>query len=446
MERQILNDLISWSQSPSKKPLVLKGARQVGKTWALLEFGKLYYEKKGYTCHYIDFRNSKDLFSIFEETNNPFEIINLLQFRLKTNIDIQKDLLIFDEIQECPQAISSFKYFDQSMNELDLIAAGSHLGLLKNQESFPVGKVDFLYMFPMTYKEFIKSVDHHAFIILEEWKMNHSLPAIVHNRLIELWTIYLFTGGLPEVVTTWIEESKNTMTAISKVRKVQRNLIEGYRSDFSKYSGIVNATHINYTFDAVSAQLSKAQEANVNKFIFKAVIPNRKGFDSIRGPISWLREARLIIKTGIAIKAFHPLKSYTDENKFKIFLFDTGLLNCLLDIPGEVILDREIGPYKGFIVENYIAQELFAHYNRDLISWQEGTSELEFLIVKGKDIIPIEVKSSSRQRKAKSLDSFISRYSPNNAFKLTGQNYGHSPNRKITTVPIYSCSKLLDKF
>jgi predicted AAA+ superfamily ATPase len=241
MERQILNDLISWSQSPSKKPLVLKGARQVGKTWALLEFGKLYYEKKGYTCHYIDFRNSKDLFSIFEETNNPFEIINLLQFRLKTNIDIQKDLLIFDEIQECPQAISSFKYFDQSMKELDLIAAGSHLGLLKNQESFPVGKVDFLYMFPMTYKEFIKSVAHHAFIILEEWKMNHSLPAIVHNRLIELWTIYLFTGGLPEVVTTWIEESKNTMTAISKVRKVQRNLIEGYRSDFSKYSGIYSS-------------------------------------------------------------------------------------------------------------------------------------------------------------------------------------------------------------
>lgn len=446
MERQILDDLFSWCQSSNKKPLVLKGARQVGKTWALLEFGKLYYENKGFICHYIDFRSSKDLYSIFEETNQPSEIIKLLQFRLRINIDIQKDLLIFDEIQECPHAISSLKYFEQSMNELDLITAGSHLGLLKNQESFPVGKVDFLYMFPMNYQEFLKAVDPDVFIIFEEWEMNHTLPRIVHDRLIELWTVYLFTGGLPEVVKTWISESEDIMAAISIVRKIQRNLIEGYRSDFSKYSGMVNATHINYIFDAIPAQLSKAQDDNVRKFIFKAVIPNRKGFDILRGPISWLREARLIIKTGIAVKAHHPIKSYTDENKFKIFLFDTGILNCLLDIPGEVILDEEIGPYKGFIVENYIAQELFAHYNQDLLSWQEGTSELEFLIVNGKEIIPLEVKSSSRQRKAKSLDSFINRYSPLKAFKLTGQNYGYNPNREITTVPIYSCSKLLKKF
>ena len=443
MERQILDDIISWSQSSSKKPLVLKGARQVGKTWVLLEFGKLHYEKKGYRCHYIDFRSSKELFSIFEETSNPPEIIKLLQFRLQINIDVQNDLLIFDEIQECPHAISSLKYFEQFMNELDLIAAGSHLGLLKNQESFPVGKVDFLYMFPLTYQEFIKAVDPDAYRILKEWDINTALPNIVHGRLIELWTMYLFTGGLPEVVKTWIEESEDIMLAISRVRKVQRNLIEGYRSDFSKYSGVVNANHINYIFDSIPSQLSKAQEENVGKFIFKTVIPNRKGFDILRGPISWLREARLVIRTGIAVKAHHPLKSYTDENKFKLFLFDTGILNCILDIPGEVILDKEIGPYKGFIVENYVAQELFTHYNRDLISWQEGTSELEFLIVNGKEIIPIEVKSSSRQRKAKSLDSFINRYSPEKAIKLTGQNYGHNPDRKITTVPIYACLKLL---
>ena len=445
MKRDILYDLFSWSTSPHKKPLVLKGARQVGKTWALLEFGKRHYEEKGYLCHYIDFRSAKELFSIFEETSNPAEIVKLLQFRLKIEINVQHDLLIFDEIQECPQAIISFKYFAQNMRELDIIAAGSHLGLMKNQESFPVGKVDFLYMFPLTFQEFLQAVDSDAFGILEEWEVNSALPGVVHDRLIDLWTVYLFTGGLPEVVQTWVDESANIMRAISKVRTVQRNLIEGYRSDFSKYSGVVNAAYINYTFDAVSSQLSKVQDENVKKFMFKAVIPNRKGFDSIRGPLFWLRESRLIIKTGIAGKAFHPLRSYTDENRFKIFLFDTGILNCLLDIPGEVILDKEIGPYKGFLIENYIAQELYAYYNRDLLSWQEGTSELEFTMVNGKEIIPLEVKSASRQRRAKSLDAFISRYAPRRALKLTGQNYGYSPDRGITTVPLYACTQLLQK-
>jgi len=206
MERQILNDLSAWCLSPYKKPLVLKGARQVGKTWALLEFGRLNYENKGHKFHYIDFSSSRYFSSIFEETSQPSEIIKLLQFRLKININIQEDLLIFDEIQECPQAISSFKYFEQNMNELDLIGAGSHLGLLKNQEPFPVGKVDFLYMFPMTYQEFLKAVDPDASRILEDWEMNKTLPGIVHDRLLEQWTLYLFTGGLPEAVRTWIDE------------------------------------------------------------------------------------------------------------------------------------------------------------------------------------------------------------------------------------------------
>ena len=443
MNRNIEKDLIAWKASPNRKPLILKGARQVGKTWAILDFATKEYKNLGYRFHYIDFNSSKNPSIIFSDTNNPVEIIKLLQLHLKTPIDIEKDLLIFDEIQECPEAISSLKYFQQEMNNMDIVAAGSHLGLLKSANSFPVGKVDFLYMFPLVFKEFLEALDMELYYFYYNWNGHTPIPRMVHERLLELMQIYMFTGGLPEAVDTWIKNPGNIIEASTEVRKVQKNLIEGYRSDFAKYSGLVNANHINYVFDALSFQLSKALDTSVKKFIFKGVIPNRKGFDSIAGPLNWLRESRLIIKTRIVGKAVHPLKSYTDENKFKAYFFDTGLLNSILEIPAEVLLQKGLGPYKGFILENFIAQELFSIYNTDLISWTEGTSEIEFLIVQGMKIIPIEVKSATRTRRSKSLDSFIQRYSPKYAVKMSRQNYGYSSQRNITSIPLYACRKII---
>ncbi|MCD6397555.1 MAG: ATP-binding protein [Spirochaetaceae bacterium] len=442
MDRKIVHDLLKWKDSPTRKPMILKGARQVGKTWAVLDFASKYYIDKGYKFHYIDFSSSKNPASIFEDTNNPEEIIKLLQLHTKTPIDISNDLLILDEIQECPKAISSLKYFKQEMNNLDIIAAGSHLGLLKSSNSFPVGKVDFLYMFPLTFEEFIAAADKDLFSFFDKWKADSPLPQLVHNKLLEFLQIYLFTGGLPEVLDTWINYSGNIVQASEEVRKVQKNLIEGYRSDFAKYSGLINANHINHVFNSVTSQLSKAHDTSVKKFTFKSVIPNRKGFDSISGPLNWLKESRLIIKTGIINRAEHPLKSYINVNRFKAYLFDTGLLNCILEIPSEVILQEKLGSYKGFILENFAAQELFAVSNSDLVSWQEGSAEIEFIFVKGKDIIPVEVKSSNRTRRAKSLDSFIRRYSPNLAIKMSRQNYGYSNQRNITTLPIYALEKI----
>jgi len=445
MKRTIINKLLQWKQDISrKKPLVLKGARQVGKTWALQEFGRKYYEEEGYSCHYIDFRESKNIHSIFQETSDPGEIINLLQFQLRTHIATENDLLIFDEIQECPEAITTLKYFEQNLKELDIIAAGSHMGLMKNEEAFPVGKVNFLYMFPMSFGEFVSEIDPAAYYYLDNFDFKTPFPTIVHEKLLELFTIYSLTGGLPEVINAfmekWPEDIRNGALA---ARKVQEELVVGYRADFAKYSGVVNANHINYVFDAVPSQLSKALTESVKKFQFKNVIPGRKGLDSIRGPLSWLIESRLCLKSSIAVKAAHPLMSYCDGNKFKVFLFDIGILNCMLNIPIDVILSEKLGSYKGFMLENIVAQELFFQTNRELISWTEGTSEIEFLITNGADIVPVEVKSAARNRRSKSLDAFIDRYSPSTAIKLSRQNLGENPKRKIYSWPVYISYKLM---
>jgi uncharacterized protein len=280
-------------------------------------------------------------------------------------------------------------------------------------------------------------------IVPKLYNCDKKLPEIVHERLLELLTCYLFIGGLPEAVAVGLDYGiENISNSIADVRKVQENLILGYQADFSKYSGVVNATHINYVFDSIPEQLSRTQDESVKKFRFRQVIPNRKGFDSIVGPLSWLIESRLCIKNRIAKGAEHPLKSYCNSNRFKLFLFDVGLLNCMLELPGEVILGEHIGSYKGFILENFVAQELFSVTNEDLTSWQQGTAELEFIITNSADILPVEVKSSSRNRMAKSLDAYIFRYNPKCAYKLTRQNFSFNAERKITTLPVYSSYKL----
>ena len=445
MKRTILNDLYEWKLSgTSKKPLILKGARQVGKTWALQGFGREYYTDNGYNCHYIDFRKEKRLYSIFQETLDPIEIIKLLEFRLQIKIDIHNDIVIFDEIQECPDAITSFKYFEQDLSELDIIGAGSHMGLLKNMESFPVGKVNFLYMFPLTFAEFVLAADCNAFDYLDSFNLESPFPSVVHERLLELFSIYSVIGGLPESVSAFLDKSSSSIRdGVIAARAVQEELLEGYRADFSKYSGVVNANHINYTFDAIPHQLSKTHNGEAKKFIFKDVIPNRKGFDVISGPLSWLQESRLCIKAAVAKRSGQPLDGYCEDNKFKIFLFDIGILNCMLNIPSEIISNNELDSFKGFMLENFVAQELFAETNRNLVSWQQGTSELEFLITNGKDIIPLEVKSAKRNRRTKSLDSYIARYLPVKAMKLTRQNFIKENERGITTIPVYCSYKVL---
>ena len=442
MERTIIKNLIKWKSSGDRKPLVLKGARQVGKTYILEKFGREYFEK----YHYIDLRENKNIHSIFKETNNPSEIIRQLEFVLRIQININNDLLILDEIQECKGAITSLKYFQKEMSGLALIAAGSHLGMTKNEESFPVGKVNFLYMFPMNFEEFLQVCDKQAYDEYINFSVDspHVLPEVIHTRLLELMRYYFITGGLPEVVSKFISlYMADEKEALKEVRERQKELVEGYKADFSKYSGTINANHIHNVFESIPAQLSRAYDEEVSKYIFKGAIPNQKGYDKISGPLGWLVKGRLCIKSMIASRAQHPLKSYCQDNKFKAYLFDMGILNCMLNTPFQAILAEKLGSYKGFLAENFVAQELYSYLNEDLIAWAEGRSEIEFLISKEEHIIPLEVKSSNRTRKAKSLDSFVSRYNPVIAYKLSGQNFGRQEKKAIITLPVYFCGKLV---
>ena len=445
MKRLIDNKLVSWYKSSIRKPLILKGARQVGKTYSIDYFGNNWLKHNGGKYYYFDFKKEKDFHGIFKDNVNAEKIVELIEIRNNIKINLNKDLLFFDEIQECPNALYSLKYFEQDLKPLAIIAAGSHLGLIKNEDSFPVGKVNLLSMFPMTFYEYVWVLNEKLIEYLDSFDIEkcNKIPDFIHNRFLDLTRLYFATGGLPEVVNQFksvLKESK--VTALNIARTVQNELLTGYESDFSKYSGTVNANHIYHVFNSIPSQLSKSFNQNVKKYKFSGVIPKQKGFARIIGPLSWLSNSKLCIKSLIANRIGHPLLSFTSENFFKIFYFDIGLLNARLKTPMDAIIRNELDCYKGFIVENFVAQELYSIINDDLISWNEGTAEIEFIVTRGKEIIPLEVKAASRSRQSKSLDSYIARYKPSFAYKITNQNAGIST-RGFSTIPIYLVLKVL---
>lgn len=444
MKRLIFNQLEQWSEEKDRKPLILRGARQVGKTYAVNHFGHLWSAKGNY--HYVDLKSEKDLHSIFKETNDPKKIIDLISLKKNIRVDCNRDLIFFDEIQECPGAISSLKYFEEKLKQLAVIAAGSHLGLAKQEDSFPVGKVNFLSMFPMTFAEFLAVIDSKLFPYHDEFHPDNPapLPGIVHEKLLELCRLYMAVGGMPEAVLKFIENNDdNPGMAMATARRIHRELLTGYESDFAKYSGTVNANHIHHVFNSIPTQLSQNYDENAPKYKFSGVIPNLKGFDRIIGPLTWLTKSRLCIKNYMAKKSGHPLKAWTSPNAFKLFYFDIGLLNASLGIPMENIATNNLESYKGYILENFVAQELYSIFDDDLFSWNEGAAELEFLVPYKNTIVPLEVKSSTRSRKSKSLDSYIKKYGPAPAFKLSAQNFG-AGNRGYATVPYYLISKIFE--
>lgn len=442
MKRQILSQLKTWAKLPDRKPLILQGARQVGKSYSVRELGEDFKQ-----FIHIDFLAQKEAHLIFDNDKSfgPERILKDISFLKNVEINPKETLLFFDEIQECKGAMTSLKYFQEEMPELAIIAAGSYLGIMSNEESFPVGKVEYLDMGPMTYSEFLYACDPTLHARFQQIDILATTPidSLTHKKLLEIWKRYIAVGGLPEVVSHYLKEFKtNENLAIKEARKIQLQLLTGYKADFSKHSGTVNAAHILSVFESVPIQLAKAFDEEVGKFKFTGVIPKHKGFESIRGPLTWLEKSRLVIRTSIANKAEHPLKAYTEENRFKLYFMDVGLLNAALEVPIQAILSDEVGHYKGFIAENFIAQELFAKNSGSLFSWTESSAEIEFLMINESEIIPIEVKASEKSRRAKSLDSYIERYQPRLAYKLTGQNRGFDPNRKMMTLPIYLAEKI----
>jgi predicted AAA+ superfamily ATPase len=357
-------------------------------------------------------------------------------------INPKSDIVIFDEIQESSKAVSSLKYFSEEMPELVLAGAGSLLGVKLSNESFPVGKVEFLHLYPLSFAEFVEAAGDG--LLNETLKTNNlkSMPTIAHDKLWQLLKEYFITGGMPQVVGEYLNLRSTPVEGRKRVRKLQRGLLDSYYKDFAKHSGSNNAIHIVAVFENIPMQLAGNLEGSVKRYKFKDVIPGKRGFTDLQGPVEWLVQAGLAIKVKVCNRAELPLEAFCKPNMFKLFVFDIGMLGCLLDLPVEVILNDDYGITKGYFAENFVAQELVAAGSRNLYSWTERNSEIEFMIIEEDFIVPIEVKSGIRTQ-AKSLQQYIRRYSPSRAIILSKRNFAGKTGSCIQYMPLYMAGRVL---
>ncbi len=326
MKRKIIKELKSWKTSRARKPLILHGARQVGKTYILEEFGKKEFSR----CHYVNFESDERLCALFQENLSPGRIINELQFFLDCSIDQTRDLIIFDEIQQCPRALTSLKYFYEQMPELALCGAGSLIGVNLSADSFPVGKITILNLYPLSFGEFLAGIGKSRLVeLLRGENLCKPLPQIAHEQLWEFWKNYLVIGGLPEIINTYRRNINNQYEAMKLARRAQRDLLDAYMADIAKHSGKTNALHIERLWRNVALQLARTQNGTARKFRFKDALPGMRGYNRLSSPLDWLEKARLILRTSIVEKAETPLAGFARENRFKQYFFDVGLLNAI---------------------------------------------------------------------------------------------------------------------
>ncbi len=438
MFRKNIAQLEAWKGKSFRKPLIVRGARQVGKTHLLQLFGESYFERS----YVFDFeKQSNLLIPLFEDTLTPKSIIQSLSLHVGHQINIATDLLIFDEIQNCPRAISSLKYFCEEMPHAYICTAGSLLGVKLSSEAFPVGKVEYLDMYPMSYEEFLYATSNDMLIDIYrnfDFKPN-SIPKVAHSQFWDLLKQYYVTGGMPEAIQAFINCGGNHMDGFMAARKIQKNLLRDYHADVSKHSGKLNAMHIISVLENIPMQLSTMVDASTRRFYFKDVIPGKKGFSSIEGPINWLVEAGLVYKIMINNRSELPIKSFCKPNIFKLMLLDHGLLAASLDLPPKSIILQNYGITKGYFAESMVAHELIAAGHEELYCWMERNCEIEFLQIIKNVPCPIEVKAGHRTQ-AKSLKQYISTYNPPRSVKITAQPFSITDAR--INLPLYLTGKL----
>ncbi len=434
-----MTQLQAWKVKPGRKPLILKGVRQTGKTYLLEQFAREGFKR----YHYLNCEKQESVRAVFERDLEPTRIIEDLRFLLKAPININEDLVIFDEIQACPKALTSLKYFCEELPELALCSAGSLLGLHLNEGSYPVGKVDMLHLHPMTFSEFLMGIgDDYAADYLYKVNLNSKITDVVHQQLWQRLKQYFITGGLPEVVSVFAEHQDNLYDAANTVRVKQDELIKAYYADIAKHSGKVNAMHIDRTWRSVPSQLSRAYDGGVNRFKFKGIIPGINRYTQLVNVIDWLEGAELIIKLPLVNHVEQPLSAFSKENIFKLLMFDIGILGAMSDLDPSIILDYDYGSYKGYFAENFVAQQLLASYEQNIFSWQEDRSEIEFLLQHKGKVIPVEVKSGQITR-AKSLQKYIDKYLPEKSFILSANNLKIGSKDTIFRLPLYLAERLL---
>ena len=425
MKRNALESLIRWKSSEDRKPMVLKGARQVGKTWLMKEFGRSAYD----SFVYFNFDEEEELKSIFEANKNPQRIVELLSLIAGEKILPEKTLIIFDEIQECPPALNTLKYFKEKANDYHVIAAGSLLGtLLATPKSYPVGMVNLLDIYPLTFDEFLDATDPILYTYYESIQKEQDIEEIFHNRLLDAYNNYLIIGGMPECVSSWVKYKDP-----AKIREIQRELIEVYENDFSKHNGKANSGRILMVFRSIVSQLAKPNE----KFIYGAVRQGARARD-FEEAIEWLVSAGMLNRVYNVGKMEHPLTAFDKLDQFKLFLFDTGLLKYMAGIDNSAILLKTDYQFKGPLTENYVLQQLRGQFEVEPRYYADKNSEIDFVLQYGTEIIPVEAKGGE-DKSAPSFKRYIAQNQPKHALRFSRR--GYRKDGAITNLPLYLARK-----
>lgn len=429
MERTAMEALVKWNGKKNRKPLILKGARQVGKTWLMKEFGKRYFK---YTA-YVNFDNNERMRDVFESDYNIDRILMAVNIETGVKIVPGETLIIFDEIQEAPKAIASLKYFCEDAPEYAVIAAGSLLGVaIHKGVSFPVGKVDTIQLNPLSFREFLAAVGEEGLARLIEQK-EYDLMSAFREKYIDWLKKYYYIGGMPEVVSFFVEEKD-----FGEVRYLQKQIIEMYENDFSKHTTEQELPRIRMVWNSVPMQLAKENK----KFLFGKIKEGARSKD-FEIAIEWLQDCGLITKVYRVNKPAMPLKAYIEFSAFKLYLLDVGLLSAMSDLDARTILEgnRIFTEFKGALTEQYVLQQLIAdtEYVPYYFTETKSEGEIDFLIQKGMDIIPVEVKAEENLR-AKSLKCFCEKYEPREAIRTSMSDYKQQD--WLTNIPLWAIAAL----
>lgn len=427
MYRKIISFLEEWKNSPYRKPLILQGARQVGKTYSILEFGRTHYDNVAY----FNFETNPKLNETFEESISPDYLIPILSHIAGQTIVKEETLIVFDEVQLCERALTSLKYFCEDAHEYHIIVAGSLLGVAVNRTkfSFPVGKVDMKTLYPMDMEEFMLALGEDELVkqIKNCFRMDTPMPAALHDAAMDLYRQYLVTGGMPECVMQFAQTRDYIL-----VRHTQDTILASYLNDMSKYNNLNEIKKTRLVYDNVTVQLSKRN----TRFQYKLIKKGGRASE-FENAIEWLGLSGIVSQVYKVEQIRKPLENYRDIDAFKIYVSDLGLLCAKKDLPAADILymSDELNDFKGGMAENYVNVQLTINgYNTYYWESDRG-AEIDFVIQRDGQIIPIEVKSADNTR-AKSLKVYMDTYKPAYAIKLSTKNFGFDDHKKI--VPLYA--------
>ena len=429
MYREAIKQLELWKREANRKPMVLRGARQVGKTWIMKEFGKQYYEK----CAYISMDENKRMEEVFREAFDIDRIIEMLEIEVGFKIEPEKTLIIFDEVQEIPRALKSLKYFQENAPQFHIIAAGSLLGIaLHEGTSFPVGKVDFCNLYPLTFREFLLAFGEEKLIEVLD-RNDVDIMQAFKTKYTDYLKYYYYVGGMPEAVSDFI-----TNRDLKRVREIQNRLLYAYEYDLSKHAPKEIVTRIRMLWNSIPTQLAKENK----KFIYGLI---RKGARAreYEVAITWLVDVGLVYRIGRVKKPDFPLRAYQDFSAFKLFIVDVGLLGAMSGLNARTILEgnRLFEEFKGSLTEQYVLQQLVVDSGNDIFYWsaENATSELDFLIQMDDCIVPLEVKAEENLQ-AKSLKIFVQKYEIKEAVRVSMS--GFRKQDWLTNFPLYNIGNL----